>query len=316
MERDTSMTGKCIHTLTGSVAANEIGLILPHEHIFVDLRGPSAPDYALADAEDVISLMKPYLEAAWSAGVTVFVECTPPGVGRNLEVLRRVAEITPMRILTPTGVYREAFTPISIRNLSPTALAKIWIQELSTGIEGTPVRAGFIKLAMSDNGPTDLEIRNLEAAAKASLATGAVIASHTSNRAIMQCELRVLEKAGLGLDRFIWVHADAEPDPSYHMEAASRGAYVEIDAIGSRPDLTAQLTYTVALIEAGFINRILLSHDAGWYEPGQPGGYPAGGIRGFTTLVDKFLPQLRNRGISEDMIHQITVVNPFQAFAF
>jgi phosphotriesterase-related protein len=307
---------KYMHTLTGPVPEGDLGLVLPHEHIFVDLRGPSVPNYAQAEAVDVIRLMKPYLDAAWSAGVTAFIDCTPPGVGRNLTILRRVAEITPIRLLTPTGVYREAFTPMAMRNLSANALADIWIRELAESIEGTPVRAGFIKLAMSDNGPTDIEIRNLEAAAKASLTTGAVIASHTSNGSIMQVELRVLEKAGLSLDRYIWVHADAEPNPAFHLEAAKRGAYVEIDAIGTRPDLTTQLNYTTALIDAGYTDRILLSHDAGWYEPGKPGGRPSGGVRGFTALVEDFLPRLRSLGIQEEIIRQITVNNPFQAFAF
>jgi phosphotriesterase-related protein len=310
------MSVQHLHTLTGPVIASELGLVLPHEHIFVDLRGPSAPDYAQADAEDVIRLMQPYLEAAWSAGVTVFVECTPPGVGRNLEILRRVAEITPIRIITPTGVYREAFTPLAIRNSTAEALAEIWIQELTQGIEGTPVKAGFIKLAMSDNGPTEIEIRNLEAAALASKSTGAVIASHTANGGIVQVELRVLEKAGLDLGRFIWVHADAEPNPAFHLEAAKRGAYVEFDAIGARPDMNAQVDFTVALIEAGYAGRILLSHDAGWYEPGQPDGRPSGGVRGFTSLIEDFLPLLRSRGIGENIIRQITVENPFMAFAF
>lgn len=310
------MGSKVLHTLTGPVAANDLGLILPHEHIFVDLRGPSALNYAQAQAEDVIRLMKPYLEDAWSTGVTALIECTPPGVGRNLEVLRRVAEITPMRLLIPTGIYREAFTPLAMRNLGVEALASLWVQELTEGIEGTPVRAGFIKLAMSDNGPTEIEIHNLKAAARASQSTGAVIASHTTNGSIMQAELKVLEQAGLDLGRFIWVHADAEPNPAFHLDAAKRGAYVEFDAIGARPDMETQVDFTVALVEAGFTERILLSHDAGWYEPGQPGGKPAGGVRGFTSLIQDFLPRLRNRGIGEDTIHRITVLNPFVAFAF
>jgi phosphotriesterase-related protein len=310
------MSTKVLHTITGPVEAKNTGLILPHEHIFVDLRGPSAPNYAQAQAEDVIQLMQPTLEAAWSAGVTTLVECTPPGVGRNVDILRRVTEITPIHILTPTGVYRDAFTPLAIRNLNAEALAQIWIRELTEGIDETSVRAGFIKLAMSDNGPTEIEIRNLEAAARASLSTSAIIASHTTNGAIMQAELRVLEKAGLDLGRFIWVHADSESNPTYHLEAARCGAYVEFDAIGARPDMNAQVDYVVGLIEAGYIKHILLSHDAGWYEPGQPGGRPSGGVRGFTSLIQDFLPRLRSRGIGEVNIHQITVLNPFEAFAF
>lgn len=310
------MIVKRLHTLTGPISAGDLGLILPHEHIFVDLRGPSALNYAQADVEEVIDLMKPHLEAAWEAGVTGFIDCTPPGVGRNISILRRVAGITPIHIVTPTGIYREAYTPAEMRNLDAEALADIWIGELLQGIEGTTVQAGFIKIAMSDNGPTDLEIRNLEAAAKASQATGAVIASHTPNGRIMQAELGVLEEAALNLERFIWVHADAEPNTAYHLEAAKRGAYVEIDAIGARPELTGQLEYTITLIEAGYSDRILLSHDAGWYEPGQPGGHPSGGVRGFTALTNEFLPCLLRRGVGADIIEQITVKNPFQAFAY
>lgn len=310
------MSDKLLYTITGPVNADDLGLILPHEHIFVDLRGPTAPNYAQAKAEDVIRLMKPYLDAAWAAGVTTLVECTPPGVGRNLSVLGHVAGLTSIRIVMPTGIYREAFTPAAMRNLDSEMLANLWIKELIEGIEDTPVRAGFIKLAMSDNGPTEIEIRNLKAAAITSLATGAVIASHTTRGVIMQSELNILEQAGLDLGRFIWVHADAEADSAFHLEAARRGAYVEIDAIGTRPDLTAQVYSTLNLIEAGYIDRILLSHDAGWYEPGQPDGCPSSGVRGFTALIDEFLPLLRSRGIKDDLIHQITNVNPFQAFAF
>ncbi|HEX9838901.1 MAG TPA: hypothetical protein VGA72_06120, partial [Anaerolineales bacterium] len=107
------------------------------------------------------------------------MECSTVGVGRNLTILSRLAEISPIRIVAPTGVYREAFTPLSLREISESDLANLWITELTEGIEGTSIRAGFIKLAMSDDGPSALEIRNLKAAAKASQATGAMIANHT-----------------------------------------------------------------------------------------------------------------------------------------
>jgi predicted metal-dependent phosphotriesterase family hydrolase len=39
-------------------------------------------------------------------------------------------------------------------------------------------------------------------------------------------------------------------------------------------------------------------------------------VRGFTILVEDFLPRLRSRGIPEDIIQQVTVINPFEAFAY
>jgi phosphotriesterase-related protein len=77
------------------------------------------------------------------------------------------------------------------------------------------------------------------------------------------------------------------------------------------------LDHTLALIEAGYADRLLLSHDAGWYDPSQLDGQPLeGGIRGYTELVEGFIPALRSRGVTEDLIRLITVTNPGQAFAF
>ena len=203
---------KSLHTLKGPVEVNSVGLILPHEHLFTDLRGPHLPDYAQAEPSDVVRVVQPYLEEAFVAGVTALVECSTMGVGRNVEVLQSLADITPIHIIAPTGVYRDAYIPASLRETSEHALTDLWIHELTKGIEQTTLCAGFIKLAMSDDGPTALEIRNLKAAVRASLETGAVIASHTIGGKVARKEMDVLEKAGLDLRRFIWVHAQTEPD--------------------------------------------------------------------------------------------------------
>ncbi len=308
---------KWIQTVTGPVAADSLGLILPHEHLFTDLRGPAVPSYAQGNPDQVVDVLRPYLSAAAAAGVTAMVECSTLGVGRNLLVLRRVAETMPIRIIAPTGVYREAFTPPDLRETTVEALAGLWTRELSEGIEGTKIRAGFIKLALSDEGPTELEIRNLKAAARASRATGAVIASHTIGGAAARREMDVLETEGLDLHRFIWVHAQTEPDRAVQREAAKRGAYIELDSIGANREWNADMIeMTLALVEAGHIEQILLSHDAGWYNPARADGMPEGGFRGYTALSEDLIPALRQRGVSDEQIQMITVQNPARAFAF
>jgi phosphotriesterase-related protein len=290
---------------------------LPHEHLFTDLRGPSVSDYARADPEAVAQVMQPYLTAAYQAGVTALVECSTVGVGRNLAVLRRLAEITPIHLVAPTGVYRDALVPLALRELSAGALADDWVRELTAGIEGTGVRAGFIKLALSEGGPTDVEVRNLRAAALASQRTGAAVASHTVGGDLARREMDVLEAAGLDLRRFVWVHANLEPDPAFHLQAARRGAYVELDAVGAAwQSQSALVEQTKALLAAGYAEQVLLSHDAGWYDPAQADGQPvSGGIRGYTALVEAFIPALRASGVTDDLIHLLTVVNPARAFA-
>lgn len=311
------MSSEWIQTLKGAVAIEALGLILPHEHLFTDLRGPTVPGYAQAEPATVARVLEPYLAAAQAVGVTALVECSTVGVGRNISVLQHVAQLTPIHIVAPTGVYRQEFMPASFRQASAEQLTQAWVGELSEGIDGTPARAGFIKLSVSDDGPTPLEIRNLTAAAQASQQTGAAIASHTPSGALALRQMEILEAAGLDLARFIWAHANLEPDAAMHLEAARRGAYVEFDAVGaSWQPQTAMVDHVLALIQADQADRVLLSHDAGWYDPSRPDGQPeAGGIRGYTALVEDFLPALRARGVAAELVRLITEVNPARAFA-
>lgn len=308
---------KRIHTIRGPIDADLLGLILPHEHLFTDLRGPHVPDYAQGEASTVIDVVGPYLADAAATGVTALVECSTLGVGRNVEMLRSLADATPIHIVAPTGVYRDAYIPGSLRETGENELAELWTKELVDGIEGTSIRAGFIKLAMSDDGPTALEIRNLKAAARASQNTGAAIAVHTIGGKTAKQEMDVLEAEGLDLHRFIWVHAQTEPDFSNVQEAARRGAYIELDTVGAPFQSQLELLETsLALIEAGFVDQLLLSHDAGWYDPSRGDGRPEHGFRGYTALRQDFIPALLERGVSEEQIRQITVNNPATAFAF
>jgi len=308
---------KQLQTITGSVETESLGLILPHEHLFTDLRGPSVPEYAQAEPSAVMEVVQPHLEEAAAAGVTALVECSTVGVGRNVSVLRRLAETTSVHIVAPTGVYRDAYIPASLRETGLEELADLWTKELTEGIEDTPIRAGFIKLAVSDDGLTELEIRNLRAAAKASLQTGAAIAVHTIGEINARKEMDILEEAGLSLDRWIWVHAQTEPDVSVLLDAARRGAYVELDTVGAPfQEQSILLETALTLIEAGHIHHLLLSHDAGWFDPSSPNGSPRDGYRSYTALTSEFIPSLLGRGVSQEQVRQITVRNPGEAFAF
>lgn len=116
---------KRIQTLTGPVDIDTLDLILPHEYLFTDLRGPLVPGYAQAEPAAVVWVLEPYLADAFAAGVTALVECSTVGVGRTMTILSRLAEVSPIQIIAPTGVYREAFTPPSLREISEADLADL-----------------------------------------------------------------------------------------------------------------------------------------------------------------------------------------------
>ena len=136
-----------IFTTLGPRGSTTLGFILPHEHVFVDLRTWDTPGYAQAEAEDVIQLMSPEITRAQAAGVTAIVECSTVGVGRRADIDRAVSEATGMPIVVPTGVYREPWVPDWVHQADEAYLAE-WMQaELQGEIEDSGVQAGWIKLS-------------------------------------------------------------------------------------------------------------------------------------------------------------------------
>ncbi len=305
---------KQLITTLGPISAGDLGLILPHEHIFVDLRTWESPGYAQADAGDVIRLMAPEIERAQAAGVTAIVECSTVGVGRRADIDRAVSVATGLPLIVPTGVYREPWIPDWIHDAPEDELAAWMLAELLGEIEASGVQAGWVKLSAGDEGLTRTESKVLRAAARASRETGAVIGSHTIRGRVVREQLDIIEAAGYRPERFIWIHTQAEPDFDLHLEIGRRGAWLEYDSIGSEdPGHDAILIECIlGLLEAGLGDQLLLSHDRGWYDPAQPGG---GTPKPYTYLSETFLPKLRAAGVDEETINRLTRENPFRAFA-
>lgn len=300
-------------TTLGEKQAADLGLILPHEHIFVDLGPIGEAAYRRADVEDVIAVMTPEVEKARAVGVTALVECTPEGVGRRVDIVKAVSEATGFPVVVATGIYREPWAPEWAHLASQDELRAWMVRELTTEVEGTGIRAGWIKVSAGDDGITECEAKILRAAARAGVFTGAVIGSHTIRGVVVHEQLNIVEAAGYTARRFIWIHTQAEPDFALHLEMAARGAWIEYDAIGS-PDFDDEkcIRWIQCVLEAGYGGQLLLSHDRGWYDPSKPGG---GDVQPYTYLSETFLPKLKSAGIGEDMIRQLTHTNPFRAFA-
>jgi phosphotriesterase-related protein len=311
-ERKNVMTS--IRTTLGPKSSAELGFILPHEHVFVDLRTWDTPGYAQADTGQVIQLMAPELTRAQAAGVTAIVECSTVGVGRRADIDRAVSEATGLPLVLPTGVYREPWVPGWVHAASEAELAEWMLGELQGEIEQSGVQAGWIKLSAGDDGLTASETRILRAAVTAARATNAVIGSHTVQGRVVRDQLELVEAMGHDPSRFIWIHTQAEPDFEVHLEMGRRGAWLEYDAIGNI-DVESDEYYIETIqrvLDAGLGGQVLLSHDRGWYDPALPGG---GVPKPYTYLADQFLPKLRAAGVDDTTIHQLTHTNPYRAFA-
>jgi phosphotriesterase-related protein len=143
------------------------------------------------------------------------------------------------------------------------------------------------------------------------LATGLTIGAHTGQAVAAYEELAELEGAGVHPSAWIWIHAQNEPDPSKYLDAAARGAWISLDGV-STESVGLHVDRVVALRDAGFLQRVLVSQDAGWYSVGEPDG---GKFRPYDAVFTGFVPALKAKGFSEAEVAQIFVKNPATAFA-
>jgi phosphotriesterase-related protein len=286
--------------------------MLPHEHVFVDLRTWDKPGYAEADAADVVRLMAPEIERIKAVGYAALVECSTVGVGRRADMDLAVSRATGFPIVVPTGIYREPWVPPFGHEWDEDRLSDWMLLELTEGIESSGVVAGWVKLSAGDAGITPVEAKIMRAAARAAAKTNAVIGSHTIRGRVVMDQLNIIERAGYSPSRFISIHTQAEPDPALHLAVARRGAFIEYDWIGVHGSDESYIENIHRVLDAGLGGRLLLSQDRGWYDPALPmGGTP----KPYTYLHDVFLPKLAASGVDASTIAAIQRDNPFRAFA-
>jgi len=317
----TTDRGKIL-TVTGPIGPAEFGVTLTHEHLLVDFIGADSTGFHRWDRDTVTLAVEPFLDEIKSLGVQSFVECTPAYLGRDPLLLKQLSEQTGIQILTNTGYYgarNNKFIPGEVFEMDAEALSALWTDEFRNGIGGTGIRPGFIKIGVDANDTLSAEhLLLVDAAALTHKATGLVIASHTGPETPAFDQLDVLESHGVPASAFIWVHAQSGTQES-NISAAERGAWISLDNVNAARDSKAGARFgTVwyverlsAMKEAGLLDRVLISHDAGWYRPGEPGG---GAFRGFEDIFTTLVPSLEEYGFTDAEIDQLLVVNPSKAF--
>jgi len=302
-----------VMTVRGKRAAGGLGFVLPHEHVLVDFIGAAEVSPSRYDTAVVFEKIKPYLDEAKSLGCATLFECTPAYLGRDPRLLVRLSEATGLNLVTNTGYYaarQNKFLPAHALEEDADALAERWGREWREGIEGTGVRPGFIKIGL-DAGPLSEQGRKLvQAAARTHRATGLTIAAHTGNQVAAQEELAILRAEGVSPAAWMWVHAQNATDEAALVAAGRAGAWLSFDGVSPRT-LARHVAVVIAMKRAGVLGQVLVSHDAGWYRPGEPNG---GQYRGYDVLFRAFLPALRREGCSEAEIRQLTVENPARAY--
>ena len=311
---DSEQSRPSIQSVTGEVPADRLGLTLMHEHVLVDFIGADKVSPSRYSADEAFATVLPHLQRVRALGCETLVECTPAYLGRDPWLLKRLSEASGVRILTNTGYYgaaKDKHLPAHAFIESAEQLAARWTREADAGLDGTPVKPAFMKIGVDEAPLSEVDAKLVLAAATTHKRTGLPIASHTSTGAAAVEEMDILERAAVPLSSFIWVHAQNERDTTFHVRAAARGAWVEFDGVS--PSSVARHVELVLFIKkAGRLERVLVSHDAGWYHVGEPGG---GQFRPYTSLFELFVPALEAAGLTKDELHMLLVTNPSLALS-
>ena len=310
--RQLSNSSGSVHTVTGPIPAAQLGLTLMHEHVLVDFIGADQVSPRRYDANHAFTAALPHLLQARKNGCRTLVECTPAFLGRDVMLLRRLSEASDLQILTNTGLYgaaKDKHLPRYAFTETAEQLAARWAREVEQGIDGSSIRPAFMKIGVDEAPLSDVDRKLVRAAAITSRSTGLTIASHTGTGPAAMAELELLDEARVPASSFIWVHAQSERDSAFHTRAAKAGAWVEFDGI-SETSISRHVELVLQMKTQGLLGRVLVSHDAGWYRVGEPGG---GQFRPFDTLFTKFIPALAAAGLTSSEVNQLLVENPRQA---
>jgi phosphotriesterase-related protein len=314
---------RTVPTFTGEVTAEELGTTLIHEHVFVghpelDLNLPH-PEW---DEQEAIERAVAGFERLHGLGVRTVVDLTVPGLGRDVERVRRVADRVPVNLVAATGYYTSDVLPLYFRTHGPgrlvggpDPLVELFIGDIEHGIAGTGIRAGMIKVASDIDGiPPDVE-RVFTAAAIAHQQTGIPITTHSHPASYGGREQqRLLRRLGVPLDRVVIGHSGDSGNLSYLRELADDGSFLGFDRFGMEHVRTDEerLRTLLALLELGYADRIVLSHDAAVFSRVTPPAWRARTVPNWhmENLPRRILPRLSEAGVDDALIHQLMVDNP------
>lgn len=302
-----------VMSIYGPLKADQLGKTLIHEHFLVDFIGADKINYSRWNRTDVTKKVLPFLHEVKQYGIKTIFDCTPAYLGRDVELLKMLADQSGLQIVTNTGYYGAVdnkYLPQHAFSETAEQLAERWIGEFEKGIEGSNVKPGFIKISVNPGSISELHKKLVKAAAITHLATGLTICSHTGPALPAMEEIELLKENGVDPAAFVWVHAQAEKDKNYHQKAAAMNSWISLDGIGWG-DYENYADSLDRLKKAGFLHRVLISHDGGWYKPEEPDA----AFTGFTNIFTKLFPLLQNKEFSKEDLNQLLVKNPWEAFS-
>ncbi|MBZ3694539.1 phosphotriesterase family protein [Phyllobacterium calauticae] len=335
-------------TVNGPIAAEALGITLMHEHILNDCRcwwhAPKTPERQYLAGGfvcmEILGELKqdPFvnkhnitlddeplaiseLRAFANAGGKTVVEPTCRGIGRNPLALRRIAKAAGLNVVMGAGYYLGSSHPAEVAAMTVGDIANEIVREAVEGVDGTDVKIGLIGEIGVSSDFTAEEEKSLRGAAQAQVRTGLPLMVHLPGWfRLGHRVLDVVAQEGADIRHTVLCHMNPSHDDfSYQSELAARGAFIEYDMIGMDffyadqqvqcPSDEEAARAIVRLAEAGYLDRVLLSHDV--FLKMMLTRY---GGNGYAYVLRHFLPRLKRHGLDETALDQMMRANPRAVF--
>lgn len=332
----TSTTTRHAVSVLGPVAGDELGFVLPHEHLTIDTsdiqvdegeypktvpvtapvlgqvrRWPrSIIDNVVLDRDDeVIADLHRYR----TAGGRSLVDLTPIGMGRDFSRYRAIAQPSDVTVIASTGYYLAYDHRGRVAGRSVESLAAEMVEELLVG-DGRS-RCGAIGEIGISADPVPDELLVLRAALEASRSTGAPVWVHVTSLRPVNAVLDVVAEHADDPRRVALCHMDYTlQDLTVHRRALAMGVNVEFDLFGfpgwtanwylDMPTDTQRVRTLLQPADEGAHEQLLVSHDvcmkmqlSNW------GGF------GYAHLPAAVAPIFAQLSDSDDLLQQCAVAN-------
>ncbi len=310
-----------VQTVQGAVDAEALGLVLVHEHL--RFRDEAVANQWPERYDDQLELDAALLavNAAKEKGVRTIVDPTAMFGGRDVSFMKRVADETGVQIVACTGIYSYDYLPHYFENRDVDVIADHFVEDIERGVQGTGIRAAFLKCAADAPGVTEHVEKIHRAVARASVQTGAPIMAHSMPAVgTGPRQVEIFEEEGVDLSRVQIAHCGDTDDLEYIERLIDKGVYVGLDRYGLEMYLPIDRRNATAaeLLRRGHAERLMISQDfcatIDWFPAEAAEAFEdSGAIRNWsmTLVFEEVVPTLREMGAMDDASFEtIFVENP------
>ncbi len=310
-----------VQTVQGAVEADELGVVLCHEHVRFRDEAVAAEWPNRYDEQLELDAALLAVSDAKDRGVRTIVDPTAMFGGRDVRFMKRVADQTGVRILACTGIYSYDYLPHYFENRDVDVMADHFVEDIEIGVQGTDIRAAFLKCAADAAGVTEHVEKIHRAVARASLQTGAPIMAHSMPAvATGPRQVEIFAEEGVDMSKVQIAHCGDSEDVEYIQGLIDKGVYVGLDRYGLEMYLPIDKRNATAaeLLRRGHAERLMISQDfcatIDWFPPEAAEVFESqGAIRNWsmTLVFGEVVPWLREQGVMDDGSFQtIFVENP------